>query len=368
MKHTYTYQVLEGDARSVGRAQAHHLRETYPEAVQIYGSPFGNKTERLKEGDRLLAMNERWCPGLNEEIEGFATELGVRPEAVIYNTATVPRTGNCSQIVVLPDHAKTGTTLCARSYEWSKEDEMTLRTVRIPGRAAHTGFAVFCFGRLDGLNDRGLWVSISAANPLAPLPDTEGFRFWALTRTILDRCSSVEEAIELATPFPLAFHLNLIVADKNGNAALIEKGPDRQSVQRATSGFIHSTNHYTLNGTRDYATELFVHSLTRHEYIAREAKREGQTMDSLRKLLSSPFPEGLACHYYGDWFGTLWSLQADLSDGTLHACFGPADIPENRFRTFRPNDPVGTTRFEAELPDETASVETWARVPNRQNV
>jgi len=366
MKHSFTYQVLEGDAKSVGKMEARHLRETAPDAVGFFGAPFMGQTERLKEGNRLLEMNERWCPGLNEEIEGFASELGIRPEAVVYYTATIPRTGLCSQIAVLPDRSKTGTTLCARSYEWSTEDEMTLRTVRIPGRAAHTGFSVFGFGRLDGLNEHGLWVSITAANPATPLPENEGFRFWALTRTILDRCRTVDEAIEIAKPFPLAFHLSLLVADKDGKAALIEKGPNRQSIRLVSSGFIHSTNHYTLPETRGQNEELFTHSLTRYDFLMREMERGKQSPDSLKSALSSSFPQGLACHFYDDCFGTLWSLQADLADGNLHACFGPADFKGNEFRTFRTDDPVGTTRFEAELPNETAAPETWKRVQNPQ--
>lgn len=364
MTHSFTYQVLAGDARAVGRLQAQRLIEAKPETRAFYGSPFMAATDRLKEGDRLLELNERWCPGMNEEIEGFAEGLGVRPEAVVYYTATIPKTGHCSHFAVLPDHTTTGTTLCGRSYEWSLEDEMTLTTVRIPGRAAHTGFSLFAFGRFDGINEHGLWVSMSAANPAAPLPETEGLRFWPLLRTILDRAVNCEEALDIAKEFPIAFHLNLIVADRSGNATLIEKGPGAMGIKKADSGFLHSENHYTLPETRALNARVFDHSLKRAAFLEERLRRGRQSPESVKQALSASFPRGLSCHYYGEGFGTLWSIQADLSEGTINACFGPPDVKENVFRAFSPRDPAGFETFEAELKTETAPEGTWVSEPN----
>ena len=365
MKRTYTYQVLEGDARTVGRHAARNLREASPEAVNFYAKPFMGNIDRLKEGNRLLELNERWCPGLNEEISGFAEELGVEPEAVVYYTATIPKTGHCSHFAIMPDRTTTGTTLCGRSYEWSLDDALTLSTVRIPGRAAHTGFGVFAFGRFDGVNEHGLWVSMSASNPAVPLPETEGFRFWSLLRTILDRASSVDEALEIARPFPLAFHINLIVADKGGRAALIEKGPAVMDIKTIDRGFLCSTNHYALPATKAATEKRFEHSLKRSAFLEETLGSGQQSPESIKRMLSSPFPRGLACHYYEEWFGTLWSIQADLSKGTIEVCFGPADVGDNQYRTFSPRDPAGISRFEAELPQEKAPEGTWATEANR---
>ncbi len=291
--------------------------------------------------------------------------MGVEPEAVVYYTATIPKTGHCSHFAIMPDRTTTGTTLCGRSYEWSLDDALTLSTVRIPGRAAHTGFGVFAFGRFDGVNERGLWVSMSAANPTAALPETEGFRFWSLLRTILDRASSVEEALEIARPFPLSFHLNLIVADKGGHAALIEKAPTVMDVKKIDRGFLYSTNHYALPATKASTEKRFEHSLKRSSFLEETLGSGQQSPESIKRMLSSPFPRGLACHYYEEWFGTLWSIEADLSTGTIEVCFGPADAGENRYRTFSPRDPAGLAQFEAELPLEKAPEGTWAVEQNR---
>jgi hypothetical protein len=365
MKQTYTYQVVEGTAWEVGKKEARILKERKPEAATFYSGPFEGKTERLREGEKLLKMNERWCPGLNEEIGGFAEELGIRPEEVVYYTGSIPKTGNCSQFAVLPDKSATGTTLCARSYEWSLEDDFTLSTVRVRGRAAHTGFTVFGFGRLDGLNDRGLWVSMTMGNPTPgePLPSNEGFRFWSLVRTLLDRAGSVDEAVEIAQPFPMAFYPSILVADKTG-AALIEMSPERVAVRRESSGFIHSTNHYTLDEMKPINKVQFTHSLKRQAFIGEELERGKTDGADIERILGGTFPRGLACHFYREYFGTLWSSWADLSAGALNVCFGATDAAGNAFRTFRPDDPEGVSAFEAELPDETAGPGMWERHPN----
>lgn len=365
MKATYTRLVLEGDAKTVGRERAKWMKRNHAPMIPFFTSPFEGKIERLKEAERLLALNDRWCPGLNEEIEGFASELAVAPEAVVYYTVTMPRSSSCSQFAMLGDRTKSGHVICGRSYEWSTDDELSISTVRIKGRRAHTGFSLLQFGRTDGLNDAGLWVSMSAANPNSPLPDNVGFRFWSLVRTILDRAGTVEEAIAIAEPFPLAFHMNLLVADKAGHAALIEKGPDGIAVTRAREGFLFSTNHYLHEPMAGTAELRYDHSQKRYDFLERNAPAPASaSVETAKKLLSASFPDGLACHFYTEWLGTIWSMYADLSDGSLEVCFGATDDPANRYRRFGNDDPAGIATYEAELPDTMAPEGTWKSWPN----
>ncbi|HEQ72486.1 MAG TPA: hypothetical protein ENN69_08355 [Spirochaetia bacterium] len=363
MNHTYTYHVVEGNARSVGKKEAQLLKQTKPDNIPFFTSLFEGKKERFTEAEALFRMNETWCPGLNDEIEGFAEELGVSPESVVWYTATIPRSSNCSQFAILPDRSAAGTVICGRSYEWSLEDELTLRTIRIKGRYAHTGFSVFVFGRLDGLNEAGLWVSMTAGNPGPNLPQNRGFRFWALVRTILDRAATVKEAVEIASSFPLAFEVTLLTADKSGHAALIEKGPDYQSIARADSGVLFSTNHFTLPGVRERQPEIHRHSQLRSQYLAGALARGGLSSESAERILRAPFPDGLVTHYFSEWFGTLWSMYADLSTGALKVCFGPPDLTGNEYRAFSPSDPAGTQSFPVEIPEATAPAGTWVLIP-----
>lgn len=363
MKQRFTYQAFEGDARAVGEEEAKVIKANSPEAAEFFSRPLGNDRSRLSEAEEFLRMTDIWCPGLTGEIEGFASEMGTSPESVVWYTATIPRSGHCSHFAILPDRSASGHVLCGRSYEWGMDDECCVKTVRIAGQRAHTGFSVFCFGRYDGINDAGLWVSMSAGNPRpdGPLPSNRGFRFWALIRTILDRASSVEEAIDVASSFPLSFELSLIVADRGGHAAHIEKGPDYQAVRRERSGVLFAANHFLLPGPRDGQETVFAHSLWRERFLSPALSGNGYTEESVRGILDSELPNGLSARYYDEYFGTLWAAYADLSVGDFTVRFGP---PSNgsRYESFRPSDPVGIRGFDVELVNEIAPAETWASV------
>jgi hypothetical protein len=46
------------------------------------------------------------------------------------------------------------------------------------------------------------------------------------------------------------------------------------------------------------------------------------TTETIRGILSDPYPKGLCFHYYQEFLGTLWSLIFDLNAGTAEICFG----------------------------------------------
>ena len=54
MKRNFTYEVLEGDAKTVGRMEAQGILEAWPGAREFYANPLGGNAERLKEGEKLL--------------------------------------------------------------------------------------------------------------------------------------------------------------------------------------------------------------------------------------------------------------------------------------------------------------------------
>lgn len=111
------------------------------------------------------------------------------------------------------------------------QDDFRLCTTRIHGKAAHMGFSLLQFGRIDGMNEHGLCITMSAGCPLVQ-PVEEGCRFWAVVRTVLDRCHSVPEALEIIQSIPISFHLNLLLTDKHGESALIEMFSSKRAIKR----------------------------------------------------------------------------------------------------------------------------------------
>jgi len=85
-------------------------------------------------------------------------------------------------------------------------------------------------------------------------------------------------------------------------------------------------------------------SLIRYELINRTLKKKTNiTREDLRNLFSTKYPEGLCCHYYDDFFGTLRSMIFDLNEGVVETCFGSPVL--NQWRTFRIDGPFERVEY-----------------------
>ena len=70
--------------------------------------------------------------------------------------------------------------------------------------------------------------------------------------------------------------------------------------------------------------------------------------EDIRRLLSTPHPNGLCNYYYNDGFGTLWSVIFDVTTGEIEACFGAPT--HNEYRVFGLDDPTGLREYTAIAP------------------
>ncbi len=276
---------------------------------------------------------DRWCPGLNEEIQGYADALGVNPIQVTYYAMTYLKPG-CSQVVLLPGLTKNGHVLLARNYEFSHQmEDFTLTRTSVEGKFTHLGSSVMQLGRDEGLNEHGLAVSMSSCGfPVgAPeemrRPALRGLQFWAVIRTLLENCKDVGEALAFLEGMPIAYNINLLLADRLGRAALVEtmdgcvavkqiKGVDQQQ-------YLHATNHVVLSELKQYEPKVMRHSFERYETIRQYFDHaHGVTLNDLKTLLLSQHPQGLCYHYYDEFFGTTKSMVMDLNEGKIDLCWG----------------------------------------------
>lgn len=297
---------------------------------------------------------DRYCPDLNEEIQGFADAVGVPPEQVVYYSFSYQGSRQCSQMAVLPRQTRDGHMYVGRSYEWGFNDDFRLVTTRVQGRAAHLGFSLLFFGRIDGMNEHGLVVTMSAGAPMVPVKE-DGIRFWAVIRTLLDRCESVDHALEVLAKIPISFNLNLLLADKSGQAALVEIACSHRAVRRIGPGsetaVLLSTNHFNHPDMMPYDQGRMWQSVARYQALDR-ALCSGQPIgkEDIRSVLSNPLPDGVCCHYYQDGLGTLWSAIYDVTAGEVEIALGTPRC--NPWRKFGLYDPPGTREYNAAFPLE----------------
>ena len=370
----YAHDVLEGSAYDVGRLQGERLKQS-PALAQFFAAPPpGGSPLTPRQAETALRFFDRHCPGLNEEIRGCAEALGAPPEQLVYYAFTYQSDGQCSHLAVLPPASPEGHVRVARSYEFHPgQSDLRLATTRVAGHYAHMGFSEILFGRDDGLNERGLCVTMSAGAPRAST-EPGGCMFWALVRTVLDRCATVDEALEVVQSIPVSFNLNLLLADRTGQAALVEIACSHRAVKRigpeTSDQYLIATNHYTLPTMQAWDTGRMWNSVARYQAVERRLRAAwpAVTPEVLRSLLSAPYPTGVCCHYYSDYLGTLWSEVFDVTAGTVEVCFGaPDSAPSGAplaglWRTFDLHSPAGFADYPVQLPDTPADPALWRKL------
>lgn len=301
--------------------------------------------EGFDEEETALAKElfDRWCPGLNEEIKGYADALGVQPDMIKFYgmTSLIPR---CSQLTLMPDKSANGHVIMARNYEFSPEfEDFALVRTCVEGKYAHLGTSIMQMGRDEGVNECGLGVTMSSCGlPVgAPkemrAPKIRGLQFWVVIRAILENCKDVSEALEFIEDMPIAYNLNMIVADKGGHATLVETVDGRKAIKRIDTTTdeknLCAANHVVLPKLKDYEPELMKNSIVRYRLIEDFMdKNEQISSEQIKELLLTKYPDGLCSHYYSEFFGTTKSIVMDLNEGSLDVCW--AGLKENGFKKY----------------------------------
>lgn len=311
----------------------------------------------LTEYKDAVKLFDEWCPGISEEIVGFADALKVNTEQIAYYAMTylLPR---CSQIALLPNMTAQNKPLLARNYEFNHqiEDFVLVRT-SVTGKYTHMGTSTMSFGRDDGFNEHGLAVTMSAcgfpvgAVPFLRAPKVKGLHFWAAIRALLENCKNVEESLFYLKEMPIACNVNLMLLDKKGNAALFETMNGMQATKQISPAsqeqFLWATNHPVLPPLVRYEPQAAIHSLRRGEWIASQLKgATAMTNEDLKEMLLSKYPNGLCSHYYEDYFGTTKSMVFSPADGIIELCWGGR--AENGWQTYD---------LKQAIPDSTTNIQ-----------
>ncbi|MHA1928928.1 MAG: hypothetical protein ACTSV2_10185 [Candidatus Thorarchaeota archaeon] len=74
---TFHHVVLEGTAFEVGQQQGEIIKKHKPESVKWCTSPNVDPKIGFNSFEELQNFFEEYCPGITDELEGFADSLGV---------------------------------------------------------------------------------------------------------------------------------------------------------------------------------------------------------------------------------------------------------------------------------------------------
>ena len=365
----YRYLRVNGSAYGAGRQFAKMLKEDQL-FTQSLTQPFmGQSGLEGKELEHIQEVFDKYCPGTNDEIRGFADEAGVDYEKVIYYFAYIRPTGcQCSLIAVTPELSQDGNGQMARNYEFGWDDNSMLIETAIEYQYRSIGFGCQLFGRFDGMNEHGLCVA-TAAGVIRPEYSEEGFVFPVIVRAILNQCRTVDEAIQLYKNIKVADYRNFMIMDAMGNAVLIEAAASQCYIRRAGKHefdkMLYATNHYETEALKKKGYYKPEHSHIRHNAIKRRLEEEKTAVgiqisgEDIKALFSKPLPSGVCCHYYKDGMGTMWSMLFHPEQKNVEICFGSAD--RNSWRVFYLSDENENVmhKYEAILSNESAPEGFW---------
>ncbi len=363
----FHHALLQGTAYQAGRMQG-EIIAAVPGWLAFIRSGKGAFSPDVFR--QVMQFFDRYCPGVNEEIHGLADGAGIPVEDVVYYASTYLRATGCSHFAVLPAATENGHVLAARTFDFSdSSDDLRLCTTQIEGKYRHLGFSIMLFGRSEGMNEHGLIVTTSAGGiPVGPVrpPIQSGFQFWALVRAVLETCRTVDEALALAEGFPQCGNAILILADRGGAAALLEGYGPHHAVHQigpdSPRPYLCATNHYALPEMGACQGEVMGNSLVRREAVTRflETASRPVSMQPMQDFLSTPYPAGLSCHYYPEYFGTVHAMLFDATQGTARVCFGAPDA--NPWYSFDLAVPATPGAYPSILPQEQASPDFWKMV------
>ncbi|MBO1581683.1 C45 family peptidase [Bacillus sp. XF8] len=319
---------LSGNHYEIGRKQGEFVRNNLHLLSQFIQQEKFIADEHWKESRNIL---EQYCPGINEEIEGFCDVLKIFPRQIMYYYQTLLKAG-CSHCALLPHKTDLKHTYVLRNYDLSPQiDDMRFCSTHVTGSYYHSGFSTQFFGRTEGMNEHGVSITFSACGqPVGDIegmknPRVNGLQCFAVIRVLLEKCKSVQEAILLIEEMPIAANINVIISDCF-EAAQIEIFDGHKYVTRIeedTQDFIVSTNHAASSTIKKINNRKLEHSSNRfhvlHDCLV---QNEYISMEALKNLVEREYPAGLTVHNYQEWFGTLHSLLFDLHERTIDVCFG----------------------------------------------
>jgi len=359
------YFELEGTYEEIGKQIAKQADKT------CFSMPAPDFfTEQDKED--ALRLYDKYCPGIRDELEGFSKETGIQIKDIAYTWMTylVPR---CSGLAVLGSQMADGHTRLARNYEFSiKEEDLTVCRTQPKGKYAHIGGSIATFGRCEGINECGLAVSMSSCGlPVGNMlgmrkAEIKGLQFWAVIRSLLENCKDVEEALKLVLEMPIAYNINLYLADAACNAVLVETMNGKVAYERISSvdakKYLCGTNHIAIPSFQNLEPAAMRNSVVRLNKLNQFAKKHPSLEENqIREFFLKKYPEGMTTHYYDDWFGTIKSVVMDTVERRFSICwFG---LTENGWEDYIVTQFMGDKIEDKKIVKEKAEKELFEFIP-----
>ena len=311
------------------------LRGSYVEMGRQQGRPLKGMTlpppdpKMLRFARQCEEVVGQYAPELLDEMRGLAEAAELDYKALITLTLTAPfepqEVPSCTVLAVLPERTADGRPIVGRNYDYfhdiSEEAATTYRTYP-QARYASLGDCDIWVGREDGLNEAGLFVGMASIF----LPGLQpGLTFWFIVRLLLDRCATVDEGLELIQNVPHAGSFTYLLADRSGQALVVEPTIEGIEVRYPEEELLVMTNHPVCPAWAGKADFVPPDSHPRYNRLRELLGGNGLVdVEAVKQALRDH--EGLVCshgeHFPERKFGTLWSVVGRPGERQLEIAAG----------------------------------------------
>ncbi|MEA2709779.1 MAG: isopenicillin-N N-acyltransferase like protein [Phycisphaerales bacterium] len=242
---------MAGGADEIGTAHAKQLGEPIR---QLFAAYFGNYFQSDAQRKLTMMAASAFGPHLSAEhraeIKSLAGGVGLDEREVMLGQCFLDLSAMtaCSTVTLPASAAPDGVARFGRNLDFPSFNVADKQTVvmifRPAGRYAFASVAwPGMVGVLSGMNEHGLALANMEVDRPRRLP--VAMPYILLYRTVLERCKSVDEAIELLKSTPRQTANNLMLMDASGARAVVEITPDTVTVRRAPdAAALISTNHH----------------------------------------------------------------------------------------------------------------------------
>ena len=253
-------------------------------------------------------------PEVIEEIEGFAKGIKDKPEklgAFLLSLGVFNPTGQCSVFAFRNDDS----TIIGRNYDmlfdFKKFTESSL--IAPKDKYSYISQSDVFIGRSDGINEKGLSVSMSFVN------GTEiqtGVSFHFIVRKVLEDCENTKQAIALIQKTKVSTANNFLIADKSGEIAVVESAPQKSIVRQpeVNEQFIYITNQFKSKEMQAFDRGGVEWSKSAERYMGLNDNLKSVKNMNLQKAKEILSDKCVCLDLKKEKFGTIWSVVANLNE------------------------------------------------------
>ncbi|SHH48404.1 Predicted choloylglycine hydrolase [Anaerosphaera aminiphila DSM 21120] len=313
---------FSGSHYEIGYKFGERLKKNNVEILNNVPFPIGE--ERVNFALKSEVLYKKYYPEILEEIKGISDGQSCSYEeliGVLFSMYSIMPSANCSCFVA---RGNRGIILGRNSDFLTEIEKLYMNTIyKFSGNSLSFMGNTTAFVEIeDGINERGLAIGLTS---VAPKKIDFGLNAGMILRLILEKCSSVDEAVDLLNNILISSSQTFVIADKS-KGVLVECNCERVEVVSIKDvNFAYSTNMFNLEKMKEYNNlpKENWFAVERYETMDKYFKslKNFITLNEAKSLLSGE--EGFICQYdRREGRDTVWSVIYDLSDNSIYRVEG----------------------------------------------